>query len=128
MVVLVLPAAELGGIDAAALGRAEAAELLAAPADALTLLPAPTALDEGLVVVEVDVPLIEAVPRISMNTTMSPLLAELRKVPAMEGMLLDEAVADGEDVLEVEVDVEPALAPLEDVNEPVHWFCVSSCW
>ena len=70
-------------------------------------------------------------PRMSMNTTVSPLLAIFRKVPAMAGMPAAEtldapvAAAEAAGLAAVEVLVPPP-APAE-VNVPVHWFWVSSC-
>ncbi|HVA23733.1 MAG TPA: hypothetical protein VMW62_05005 [Chloroflexota bacterium] len=101
-------------------------------AEALALLFAPTALEDGLadeavVEVVVEVAPIAPAPRMSMNTRFWPLLTLLMKVPAMAGMpLLDEAPVADEDV--AEVDAEPAaLLPPFEVNAPVHWFCVNSC-
>ena len=113
----------------AALGRVDALVLLAAPAEAPALLAALTALADGLevvVVVVVEAVPVSAAPRMSMKTTISPLLAVLRNVPAMIGILLDVAPV-AEDVLVVDDEPE-APAPPVDVNEPVHWFCVSICW
>jgi len=134
VVVVLLPAP-------AALGRIEALPLAAAPVApaalgrAEALLAAPTPAAEGLLlelVVEVEVPVVVVVgaaPRMSMNTTLSPLLATFMKVPAMAGIALDEPlVAEGEvddAALVEELDEPPALE--DEVNEPFHWFCVSSC-
>jgi hypothetical protein len=141
VVLLVLPApAALGATEAPLLptAPAEAPVLPAAPAEAPVLptapveaLVVPAALEDGLLVVVVlvvDVPLVAAAPRMSMKTTLSPLLALLMKVPAIAGMLPEEEPAAAEeDVLLVDDEPE-APAPLGEVNEPVHWFCVSSCW
>jgi hypothetical protein len=69
-------------------------------------------------------------PRMSMNTTVSPLLAMFRKVPAIIGRLLvldAPAEAAGEAAALEAVVVEAPAAPEAVVNVPDHWFCVSSC-
>lgn len=100
----------------AALGRIEAPLLALVPVAPVALV-----LDDGLVVLVVDVDVVGAAARTSMNTSIWPLLAVLMNVPAVAGMLLDEV--DDED----DEDDEPEAAPLLlDMNEPVHWFCVSS--
>ena len=131
MVVLVLvvpvdaPAALLGLVDAL---PAVPAALAEAPVPAL----APLA--EGLlpvvvvvVVVAVEVP--APADRMSMNTTVSPLLARFRKVPATAGILAAEPLvaADGEDDVPVELELLPVRLAV-DANDPVHWFWLSICW
>jgi hypothetical protein len=126
VVVLELPPAALGRIEAAplaaapvelvapaALGRTEAAPLAAAPV-------APTALEDGLVVVVVvDVEVVGAAARTSMNTSIWPLLEVLMNVPAVAGVPLDDVDGAADDD-------ELGDAPLLLMNEPVHSFCVSS--
>jgi hypothetical protein len=139
--VVVLVVVLLPDVPAALLGRAEA--LLAAPialADGEAPAAAPGELGEGLVVVVVVVELEgpALAPRMSMNTTVSPLLAMFRKVPATTGIVADEpplpvfVLAAADEVPEVEVpEVEEVpLVPLllADVNDPLHWFWVSNCW
>lgn len=108
-------------VEPAALGRIEAPALAPPPAEAPALPAAPTALDEGLVVVVVvDVVVAGAAARTSMNTSIWPLLAVFMNVPAAAGMFAELAAGD-------EVADDDALPLALDVNDPVHWFWVSSC-
>lgn len=132
-----MPAAALGRAEALAPVEAPAAPAALGRAEALPVPPTPAA--DGLLelVVEVDVPVvlvIGAAARMSMKTTLSPLLAMFMNVPAMAGIEVEEPlVADGEDeevaLVDEPVDAldEPLALELE-VNEPFHWFCVRSCW
>jgi len=137
VVVLVLPpAAALGRIDALVLAAAPPLAAALGAAEAPALLPAaPTALVDGLVVVVVvDVPPVDATPRMSMNTTVSPLVAMFMNVPAMGMLAAEEDPVVEPEVLavelpEVDVELDPeAPLALPEVKVPFHWFCVSSCW
>ena len=119
MLVAVAPvapvAAPLGGETAPALAPAAGA-LAAAPVVSVVLV-------LGIIA-----------PRMSINTTVSPLLAMFRKVPAMAGMpaaeTLDAPVAAPVAAAEVAGRAPVAVlvpSPAADVNVPDHWFWVSSC-
>lgn len=93
---------------------------------------APAGLEEDAApVLVVPVVVVGLAARISMKTTIWPLLDMFRKLPSMAGIFAEELPV--ELVAELPL-VEPVLdvplAPaLPDVaNEPVHWFLVSICW
>ncbi len=111
--------------------EAPTAAPLAAGADAPTAAPlaatAPVELVEGVVVVEVPAAL---AAWMSMNTTIWPLLATFRNVPAMAGEEEPALVLLPAAALLEPVDAPVLLAPLplDAANEPVHWFWLSICW
>ena len=91
-------------------------------------------------------PALELAGRISRNTTDSPVLPILRKLPVI-GMAaapaapadelevapvaLPELLADALPVVVLVLPVVPdvlAEAPVPVKNVPLHWFCVSACW
>lgn len=83
------------------------------------------AADAGVAVVVVVVPETGLAARISRKTTVWPLLARFRKVPAMAGVPLDEPLL----VEVLPVDEAPlAPEPLLVAKEPLHWFWLSICW
>lgn len=101
------------------------------PVEVVVVVLAPLLVPAGEALGPPDGELPAAAPRMSMNTTVSPLLAMFRKVPAMIGRLLvvedAPAGAAGEAAALEAVVVEAPAAPEAVVNVPDHWFCVSSC-
>ncbi len=92
---------------------------VAAPLADAPLAPVAAPLEAGLVVVVVVVllPVTAAAGVMLMNTTDSPLVAMLMKVPAALAELVAAALG-----------LAAVVAPVPAVNEPLHWFCVNSCW
>lgn len=135
LVRLVVPVEPVAAPEAPAAGAlAPTAPLEVPVAGTLALTEAPAGDAEPLVeevpvvVVVVEV-LVGLAARMSMNTTVWPLLARFKKVPAVAGMADDE-VPPVELLLEVDVPLEePVLEPelLLAANEPVHWLGLSIC-
>ena len=131
------------------LGTALALAVLPA---ALGLAPAALPLAFGLALELAVVPedVVEVVPdmlagRMSMNTTLSPLLAMLRKLPVIGMVIMLEVpvevlvVLDGLALVAAPVVLAPAAwaallapeappAPFAAAKEPDHWLWVSICW
>jgi hypothetical protein len=129
VVVLVVPAAP-APLDAPTAGALAPTAPLEAPV-AGTLAPTDAPAGELELVVLVVEELVGVAARMSMNSTVWPLLARFRKVPLIGIVEADVLLPVAGVLLVAEVpplELVLAPAPLLVAKEPAHWLGLSICW